>query len=222
MSANRLARCRATLDRRQPDLKIILDGVHKPHNVGAILRTCDAVGVHEAHAVVPEGNLSIHRHCSAGAGQWIETRLHDEVTEAVSGLQADGMAVYAAHLSAEAIDFRAIDYTKPTAVLMGAELWGVSEAGARAADGHITIPMAGLVESLNVSVAAAVILFEAQRQREAAGFYDRRRLDPEVYRRTLFEWLHPRLAAWCQQRGEDYPALDEDGDPIRSSSVGMS
>ncbi len=218
MSANRLARCRATLDRRQPDLKVLLDGVHKPHNVGAILRTCDAVGVFEAHAVVPAGNLAIHRHCSAGAGQWIETHLHDDVTEAVRGLQSQGAKVFAAHLSDQAVDFRSIDYTQPTAILMGAELWGVSEAGAAAADGHIIIPMAGLVESLNVSVAAAVILFEAQRQREAAGFYNQPRLDPERYRRTLFEWLHPRLAAWYQSCGEDYPALDEDGDPVRSTS----
>ncbi len=219
MSANRLARCRATLDRRQPDLKVLLDGVHKPHNVGAILRTCDAVGVYEAHAVVPQGNLSIHRHCSAGAGQWIKTQLHDDVTAAVNALKADGTRVYAAHLSDRAVDFRSIDYTQPCAVLMGAELWGVSDAGAEAADEHIIIPMAGLVESLNVSVAAAVILFEAQRQREAAGYYQTPRLDPDVYRRTLFEWLHPRLATWYQDRGEDYPGLDEDGDPIRSASA---
>lgn len=222
MSANRLARCRATLDRRQPDLKVVLDGVHKPHNVGAILRTCDAVGVFEAHAVVPEGNLSIHRHCSAGAGQWIKTTLHDDVTEAVQGLQAEGVRVYAAHLSDQAVDFRSVDYTQPSAILMGAELWGVSAAGAAAADGHIIIPMAGLVESLNVSVAAAVILFEAQRQRQAAGLYDQPRLPPDLYQRTLFEWLQPRLAAWYQARGEDYPALDEEGDPIRSSSRGSS
>jgi tRNA (guanosine-2'-O-)-methyltransferase len=129
------------------------------------------------------------------------------------------MRVYAAHFSPQAVDFRDVDYTAPTVVLMGAELWGVSDAGADAADGHISVPMAGLVASLNVSVAAAVILFEAQRQREAAGFYDQPQLDPERYRRLLFEWLHPRLAARCRELGEAYPALDADGDPIRSSSA---
>jgi tRNA (guanosine-2'-O-)-methyltransferase len=219
LTAHRLNRCRAALDRRQPDLRVLMDGVHKPHNLSAILRTCDAVGVFQAHAVVPRGNLAIHRHCAAGAGQWVETVLHDEVTAAVRSLQSEGVRVYAAHWSPRAVDFRDVDYTAPTAVLMGAELWGVSDAGAAAADGHISVPMAGLVESLNVSVAAAVILFEAQRQRQAAGFYDQVRLDPERYRRTLFEWLHPRLAARCRELGEAYPALDADGDPIRSASA---
>ena len=218
MSANRLARFRATLDRRQPDLRVVLDEVHKPHNLSAILRTCDATGVYQAHAVLPGREIEIHRTCSAGAGQWVRTVTHPDIGSAVTALQAEGMRVYAAHLSATAVDFRSIDYTRPCALLMGAERWGVSDAGAAAADGHITVPMAGLVESLNVSVAAAVILFEAQRQREAAGCYAAPRLDPQTYARTLFEWLHPRLAERCRARGEPYPALDEDGDPIRSDN----
>ncbi len=219
MSADRLARMRATLDRRQPDLRVLLDQVHKPHNLSAILRTCDATGVFRAHAVLPGRELAIHRTCSAGAGQWVDTVTHSDIGDAVGALQAEGIRVYAAHLSTAAVDFRRIDYTRPCAILMGAERWGVSEAGAAAADGHITVPMAGLVESLNVSVAAAVILFEAQRQREAAGLYARPRLDADTYRRTLFEWLHPRLAEHCRRRGEPYPALDEEGDPIRSASA---
>lgn len=215
MTAERLARMRATLDRRQPDLRVLLDGVHKPHNVSAILRTCDAVGVFQAHAVWPGDRLAVHRHCSAGAGQWVRMQTHAGAGEAVTALQAEGLQVYAAHLSGHAVDFRSVDYTRPCAVLMGAELWGVSEPAAAAADAHVTIPMAGLVASLNVSVAAAVILFEAQRQRAAAGLYDRPRLDPETYRRTLFEWLHPRLAAHLRARGERYPEVDGAGDPVR-------
>ena len=222
MSANRLARLRATLDRRQPDLRVLLDGVHKPHNVSAILRTCDAVGVYQAHAVVGGGRLDIHRHCAAGAGQWIRTLTHDHVTGAIAAARGDGLRVYAAHASDEAVDFREVDYTAPCAVLMGAELWGVSRVAADQADGHIVVPMAGLVESLNVSVAAAVILFEAQRQRQAAGCYDAPRLDPDCYRRTLFEWLHPRIAEHCRAQGVDYPAIDDEGDPIRSRSTDTS
>ncbi len=218
MSAKRLARLQATLDRRQPDLSVLMDGVHKSHNLSAIVRTCDAVGVWQAHAVNPKGALKLHRHCSAGAGQWVPTHFHSDTASAITALKAQGMAVYAAHLSPQAVDFRAIDYTQPCAVLLGAELWGVSEVGAANADAHITVPMAGLTESLNVSVAAAVILFEAQRQREAAGFYAHPRLDLATREQTLFEWLHPRLAAIYQARGEAYPSLDEAGDPIRSSN----
>ena len=100
---------------------------------------------------------------------------------------------------------------------MGAELHGVSREGLAAAHGHVLIPMMGMVHSLNVSVATALILFEAVRQREAAGLYQGARLDPDEYRRTLFEWAHPRLARHCRQRRAKYPRLDEDGellDPV--------
>jgi tRNA (guanosine-2'-O-)-methyltransferase len=82
-----------------------------------------------------------------------------------------------------------VDYTRPTAIVLGAEKWGVSEEALALADGLIHIPMLGMVQSLNVSVAAAVILFEAQRQRLQAGLYDRPRLDPELYQKILEDWL---------------------------------
>lgn len=211
MSASRLARMRATLDRRQPDLRVLLDGVHKTHNVSAILRTCDAVGVARAHAVWPRERFRVNRQCSAGAGQWVDVVTHGDVAEAVTELREAGYRIFAAHLSGRAVDFRSVDYTRPCAVLMGAELWGVSETAAELADEHVLIPMAGLGASLNVSVAAAVILFEAQRQRALAGMYGTPRLEPEDYRRTLFEWLHPRVAEHCRERGLPYPPLDEDG-----------
>lgn len=211
MTAERLQRMRATLDRRQPDLRVMLDEVHKPHNLSAILRTCDAVGAARAHAVTAQGRISAHRHSSAGAGRWVDVVTHPTLEQGIEAVRAEGFQVCAAHLSAGARDFRAVDYTRPTVVLLGAELHGVSEVGRALADVHLAVPMMGLAESLNVSVAAAVILFEAQRQRLEAGLYDRPRLDAETYRRTLFEWMQPRIAAYCRDRGLDYPPLDEEG-----------
>jgi tRNA (guanosine-2'-O-)-methyltransferase len=121
-------------------------------------------------------------------------------------------SLLAAHLSDEARDYRDFDYTRPTAFLLGSELWGVSTRAAALADAHVVIPMEGLVNSLNVSVAAALLLYEARRQREAAGYYDACRLPPEVYSRTLFEWSHPEIARRCRERGLPYPPLTEDGD----------
>ncbi|MBA1147024.1 tRNA (guanosine(18)-2'-O)-methyltransferase TrmH [Ectothiorhodospiraceae bacterium WFHF3C12] len=211
MTAQRLARLRATLDRRQPDLRVMLDQVHKPHNLSAILRSCDAVGAFRAHAVTARGRVSAHRHSSAGAGQWVDIVTHPTLEDAIASVHAEGFRVYAAHLSEQAVDYRDIDYTEPTVLLMGAELWGVSDTGKALADGHVMVPMFGLTESLNVSVATAVMLFEAQKQRLAAGMYDAPRLDADTYRRTLFEWMQPRVAAYCRRHGLDYPALDEDG-----------
>ena len=202
---------RAALQRRQPDLRILLDQVHKPHNLSAILRTCDAVGVFQAHAVWPHGVPAVHRHSSAGVGKWVNVVAHPDAGSAVQALRAEGLRVYAAHPVTGAVDYRQVDYTVPCAVLMGAELAGVSEAAARLADGLIALPMLGLGASVNVSVAMAVILYEAQRQRLAKGMYDRPRLAPETLRRTLFEWLQPRIARRCRERGLPYPELDEEG-----------
>jgi tRNA (guanosine-2'-O-)-methyltransferase len=119
--------------------------------------------------------------------------------------------VVAAHVTASARDFRAEDYTRPTALLLGAELEGVSAPALALADATVAIPLLGMVPSLNVSVAAALLLYEAERQREAAGLYRSPRLAPRLYHETLIEWLHPEVADYCRRRGLPFPQLDEDG-----------
>ena len=207
----RLARLKAVLDRRQPDLTVLMENVSKPHNFSAILRTADAVGIYEAHAVHPTGGVPTHHDTAGGAAKWVYLRVPPDAETAIAHLKRRGFQVLATRLSEDARDYRAFDYTRPTAVLLGSEKWGVSEAAAELADAEIVIPMMGMVQSLNVSVAAAVILFEAQRQRLAAGMYDRVRLDPETYARTLFEWAYPELAARLRAEGKPYPRLDERG-----------
>jgi tRNA (guanosine-2'-O-)-methyltransferase len=134
--------------------------------------------------------------------------------ETVRDLQAQGVQVLATHLSQRSVDYREADYTRPTCVLLGAEKWGVADAAADAADANIVIPMLGMVQSLNVSVAAATILFEAQRQRLVAGMYDAPQLAPDELARLAFEWGYPDLAPAYRDRGETYPALDEGGQII--------
>lgn len=212
MTPERYARLRAVLDRRQPDLTVLLDNVHKTHNFSAIVRSCDAVGVFQAHAVWPNPKLRPNHMSSGGTRKWVRVQTHPDLAAAVASLRGKGMQIIAAHLAENAVDYRELDFTRPTAIVLGAELEGVSEAALEHADIHALIPMAGLVESLNVSVAAAILLFEAHRQREAAGLYDTSRLDPEEYRRTLFEWCHPEVAAYCRRKRRPYPELDEHGD----------
>jgi len=214
----RLARIRAVLDRRQPDLTVLMENVSKPHNFSAILRSADAVGVLEAHAVHPTGGVPTHHKSSAGVAKWVYLRVHPDVEAAIAHLKDRGFSVYATRLSDAAVDYREVDYTLPAAVVLGSEKWGVSERAAALADAEIVIPMLGMAQSLNVSVAAAVILFEAQRQRLAAGLYDQVRLDPATYRRVLFEWVYPEEARRLRAEGRPYPPLDEEGRPVWNSS----
>ncbi len=216
MTPARFTRLKQVLARRQPDLSVLMDNVHKTHNFSAILRSCDAVGVFEAHAVWPNPHLKPNHMASAGAGKWLSVRTHDAIGAACQHLHERGFAIVAAHPGRGARDFREVDYTAPTVVCLGSELDGLSESALTHVDGLIDIPMMGMVESLNVSVAAATVLFEAQRQRQAAGLYAASRLSPDVYERTLFEWAHPMIADYCRRSKRAYPALDEDGDVVGS------
>jgi len=192
---------------------VLMDRVHKSHNFSAILRNCDAAGVLEAHVVIPEGgDLDLHHGTSAGTKKWVRVAYHREVEAAVAHLKEGGFTVLAAHPSTEAVDYREVDYTRPTAITMGAELHGVSEEALRLADQLVTIPMLGMVHSLNVSVATSLLLFEAVRQREAAGMYAVTRLPQKQFEGLLFEWAYPTLARSRREQGRPYPALGPDGE----------
>lgn len=211
MTPARFQQLNAALDRRQPDLTVLMDDVHKPHNLSAVVRSCDAVGVLEVHAVSPGGEVARFHLRAGGSSRWVPIVLHADIDTACDTLEASGHQLVAAHFSPQACDFRQVDYTRPTALLLGSELRGVGAAAAARAHQHVSIPMHGQVASLNVSVAAAVILFEAERQRAAAGMYDHPRLGEPRRTALLFEWGYPRLAGWCRQHGRPYPALDGQG-----------
>lgn len=211
MSPERYQRLKQTLNNRQLDLTVVMENVHKPHNFAAIVRSCEAVGVAQAHASIHDGRMSKHIHTSAGSSKWVKVDSYNNIDEPLNNLRQQGYQLLTAHLDDSAVDFREIDYTKPTAIVMGSELDGISDHAAEMADQSIVIPMMGLTESLNVSVATALILFEAQRQRQAAGMYGTSQIDPETYKKTLFEWCYPDIAKHCRDKGIAYPELDEDG-----------
>ena len=215
MRSERFRRIRDVLARRQPDLTVLMDRVNKSHNFSAILRNCDAAGVLEAHVVPPDKGLALHHGTSAGTKKWVRVRIHEELASAISHLHASGFRVIAAHPSDAAIDYRKIDYLQPTAILIGAELDGVSAEGLELADAHVSVPMLGMVRSLNVSVATSILLFEAMRQRDEAGMYSNSRLSPDDFERHLFEWAWPSIASKRRREGRPYPKLTADGDPVR-------
>ena len=214
MNPERFSRINRVLTRRQPDLTVLMERVHKRHNFSAIVRNCDAVGILAAHAVFPEKGLELSNHTSAGTSKWVRVRQHPNVEEGVAHLHEEGFRILAAHPSRQAVDFRDVDYTEKVAIMVGAELDGISPKGLSLADGLVMIPMAGMVRSLNVSVATALILFEALRQRREAGMYGESRLSPEEFERHLFEWCHPELADFFRRKGLPYPPLSENGEAL--------
>lgn len=178
------------LARRQPDLTVVIENVHDPHNISAVLRSCEAVGLLRVHLVYTvEERPQLSRVTSASAIKWLEIVSHPSIEACYDHLRADGFTIYATHLSAVSRDLYDIDLTAPTALVFGNEQRGVSEEALRGADGSLLIPMMGMVQSLNISVACAVSLYEALRQRRAAGAYDRPKLSGQERQERLMAWL---------------------------------
>lgn len=174
ITPERRARLESALRRRQPTLTVVFENVHDPHNVSAVIRSCDAVGVAEAHGIYygrttfPElGGKS-----SASARKWVDVNLHQTVDECFSHLRSQGFRIFTTHMSSDAVSLYDVDLTQPVALVFGNEHDGVSEEARNAADGNVIIPQVGMIQSLNISVACAVSLFEAMRQRNEAGMYD--------------------------------------------------
>jgi tRNA (guanosine-2'-O-)-methyltransferase len=185
----RLNRLETVLRRRQPDLTVVMENIHDPHNVSAILRSCDAAGVMGVQLIYTSTEFpDLGKKSSASAIKWVDRRRFESVKECYDTLHEEGYTIYATHLEEAAKVPYEIDMTKKTAFVVGNEHEGVSLEAAHLADGILQIPMFGMIQSLNVSVATAVILFEAVRQRIAAGNYAKARLSDVDVAKLLKEW----------------------------------
>jgi tRNA (guanosine-2'-O-)-methyltransferase len=180
------------LENKQPNLQLFLDDVHDSHNLSAILRSCDATGVLSLYYTNPSNqNLKIHKTITQGTQRWVEhTKVHNnQKIEFLKQKQKEGFQLIATHLDEKAVNFRAINYTLPTIIIMGNEKEGVSKEILAIADKTTIIPMKGMVQSLNVSVATALILYEAQTQLEENGNYDRPALSEQDRAKIKEEWI---------------------------------
>jgi len=216
MTPERLERINKMLDQRQPDLTVCMEGVHKRHNLAAVVRTADAIGISDVHAIWKSEEMEVRGGSAAGSQNWIDVHNYNKTADAICELKKQGMQVLVTNLSDTAVDFHEIDYTKPTAIILGQEKFGASDIALEMADQHIVIPMVGMVQSLNVSVACSVVLYEAQRQRQLAGMYDTPRISEQRRQRFLFEGGHPIFSEACNRKGLPYPIIDEDGQIIAS------
>ena len=169
----REARIREVLGYRQRDLTLVLANIHDPHNVSAMYRSCDAFGIPAVHLYYTTAAFPVlGEKSSASARKWVETVRHRSLRDLQSALRRDHMRVYAASCSPSAQPLWECDFTGPSAVILGNEHSGVDPELFAIADDALYIPMYGMIQSLNVSVAAAVIMAEASRQRLLAGKYD--------------------------------------------------
>ena len=210
----RFERLKSVLNHRMADLTVLLEHVEKPHNLSAILRSCDAVGALEAHAVSFEGRLRTFNSTAQGSQKWVPLRDHPDTASAIRCLKERGFRLYGTHLGVDAKDYRDCDFTGPTAFVLGAEKWGLTDQARDLMDEALFIPMRGMVQSLNVSVATATLLFEALRQRQVAGLAPTQGegLKPEQYQQLLLEWSYPDVARWCREQERPYPSLNEEGE----------
>jgi tRNA (guanosine-2'-O-)-methyltransferase len=189
-SASRTEKIEQALLRRQPSLTVIIENVHDPHNVNAILRSCDAVGVERVHLLYYiEKPPRLAPVTSSGAYKWLEYERHTSVRACFDEVRSAGFRILATKLEPTAHILYEQDLAGPTAFVIGNEHRGISEEAAALADSLLYVPMMGMAESLNVSVATAVCLFESLRQRREKGMYDVPQLSPEALRSKRVEWL---------------------------------
>jgi tRNA (guanosine-2'-O-)-methyltransferase len=180
-----------------------------------MVRTCDAVGIGNIHAVLSSDELRPFRGTAMGSNQWVDIKIHPDIDHAIDDVKQQKMQLLVADIKTDdqgSCAFDQVDFTRPTALLMGSENKGVSDIGRQQADLLVHIPMMGMVESYNVSVAAAIILNEARAQRIKAGLYQSRQISEAEQQKLFFQWGYPRLAKFCDLRGIRYPSLDSNGD----------
>jgi len=196
LNEKRIKKIEETLIRKQPSLEIFLDNVDSSQNISAIIRSCDGVGIlHFYYANKGDKETKIHKTITQGSHHWLYRERIDSA-EKVAFLKAkkkEGFQVIVTHLNEHSIAYREVDYTQKSMIVMGNEQIGTSDEILALADEVVVIPMRGMAQSLNVSVAAALLLYEAERQLSEAGFYDREQLRQKRQEEIKFEWIHRDL-----------------------------
>ncbi|MFV0348371.1 MAG: TrmH family RNA methyltransferase [Halodesulfovibrio sp.] len=189
-TTQRLEKLKRVLSLRQKDLTLVLANIHDPHNVSAIYRSCDAFGVPKVHLYYTDTAFpTLGASSSASARKWVDTVRHKDTESLMAAMRAEGMQVLATSCTPKAKPVQEYDLVRPTAIIMGNEHRGVDTELVDVVDGEVYIPMYGMIQSFNVSVAAAVILSEASRQRRLAGKYDAPTYSEEEYESILARWV---------------------------------
>jgi tRNA (guanosine-2'-O-)-methyltransferase len=190
MTPEREKRLMDVIHHRQPGLAVVLENVFDPHNISAVMRSCDAVGIQDIFVL----NTKIPRHkkwgrrSSSSAAKWLSVHEFENTVDCFSALRKSFDRIYTTHLSADAANLYDIRFTEKIALVFGNEHDGVSDESRALADGNFIIPQVGMIRSLNISVACAVAIYEAFRQKAAAGHYDHPQLAPGRQDELFSNW----------------------------------
>jgi tRNA (guanosine-2'-O-)-methyltransferase len=185
----RLEKITSVIKSRQQSLTVVMENIHDPHNVSAIFRTCDAAGIPKVNLIYNlESFPRIGKKSSASAYKWVDKERYKTIEECYSNLREDGFKIFASSLTENSKNLYDLDLTQKVAIVVGNEHRGVSETAAKLADEVFLIPQFGMVQSLNVSVAAAIIVYEALRQRLKKGMYDKSELDEKILDQMIDKW----------------------------------
>ncbi len=190
MTPERTKRLKDVLDKRQPDLTVVLENVQDPHNISAVMRTCDAVGIQDIYIL----NTQIPKHkkwgakSSSSAAKWLTIHQFTDTKECFEALRKNYDKIYTTHLSSDAFSLHELNLTQKVALVFGNEHSGVTEETIALSDGNFIIPQVGIIKSLNISVACAVSVYEAYRQKLNAGHYTKRQLQEPAYSELRTAW----------------------------------
>lgn len=191
MTEERIKKLKRVIGLKQPTLGLVLENIHDHHNISAVLRSCDAVGVKDVYIISPKDktNQRLGKKSSASASKWLDIHLFFDVETCYAALRERYDKIFVTHLNSEASSIYDIDFTQSVALVFGNEHDGISEEARALADGNFIIPQVGLIQSLNISVACAVSLYEAHRQRTAAGMFETPQMSSVAQEKMLADWM---------------------------------
>jgi len=190
-TAERVNKLKAVLEKRQKSITVVMENIADSHNVSACLRSCDAVGILDVCFVYHSGQSfpTLGEASSASARKWLGKRKFTTIEECYNVLRSEGKKIFTTHLSKKSVSLYDLDLTQNVALVFGNEHSGVSAEAVEMADGNFLIPQVGVIQSLNISVACAVSVFEAMRQRQIKRMFDKPELSEKEITATLKEWL---------------------------------
>lgn len=194
MTNERREKLEKVLAHRQENITVVFENVEDPHNIAAVLRTCESVGIQDIyilnHTIPPHPKFgeALGFRSSSSAWKWLSIHYFDDLHQCAEALRGQGFSLMATGLSAKAIDLYEVDFTQKLALVFGNERKGVTEEMLSLCDGNFLIPQTGIIQSLNISVACAISLYEAYRQKKIAGHYDKPSLSEDKLLELKKDW----------------------------------